>query len=135
MAKIIPALILIFLGTPYARANYQSRIPELIKQLRAAEISSNPVYEETFNAGVKGIENAVEEEKLFCSGEAANKEGVVIPKDQRQLCFRQLKNHYLESIDAIFELKKKYLQVLHQRQLENLTGIQKKLRTDIEKSF
>lgn len=98
-------------------------------------MEDGPGYEDRFNQLVKALEQTLEEEKLFCAGEAADAEGKVLPKDKKQLCFRELKNHYLEAQDTIFNLKKKYLGLIHNRQLEKLSEIQKKLRADIEKSF
>ncbi len=114
---------------------YKSKIPELAEKLKSVDMSAGPSYEEQFNQGVKNIENAVEEEKLFCAGEASDSQGRVLPKEQKQLCFRELKNRYLEAHDVIFDLKKKYLKVVHERQLDKLGEIQKKLKGDIEKSF
>jgi hypothetical protein len=38
-------------------------------------------------------------------------------------------------METIFDLKKKYLGLIHNRQIEKLSEIQKKLKADIEKSF
>ncbi len=113
----------------------KSRIPDLLEKLKGIEMKDTPAYEEAFNANVKAIENGVEEEKLFCSGEAADSAGKTIPPAQKQLCMRELKKHYLDAQSAIFDLKKKYLGFVHQRQVEKLSEIQKKLRADIEKNF
>ncbi len=48
---------------------------------------------------------------------------------------RDLKSNYLEALETIYNLKKKYLGLIHNRQIENLTQIQNRLKTDIEKSF
>lgn len=113
----------------------KSRIPDLVEKLKSLEMRPGPAYEEAFNTGVKNIENALEEEKLFCSGESSDSKGRVLPKEQKQLCFRELKSKYLEAQDVVFSLKKKYLGVIHNRQIEKLDEIQKKLKSDIEKSF
>jgi hypothetical protein len=84
---------------------------------------------------VKNIENAMEEEKLYCTGEASNKEGKTLPSAQKPLCMRELKKQYLEATNVIFDLKKKYLGLIHQRQLQKLGEIQKSLKADIEKNF
>lgn len=112
-----------------------SRIPALIEKLKSLEMKDDPAYEEAFNLNVKAIENGVEEEKLYCSGEATDAEGKTLPPAQKQLCMRELKKHYLDATTAIFDLKKKYLGIVHQRQLEKLSEIQKKQRADIEKNF
>ena len=114
---------------------YQSRITPLVEKLKALEMANNPSYEDLFNQSVKNIELGIEEEKLFCSGEAADPEGRTLPKEQKQLCFRELKTKYLEAMDVVFNLKKKYLAQIHTKHMERLGEIQKKLRSDIEKSF
>lgn len=114
---------------------YKSKIPELVEKLKSLDMKATPAYEEQFNLGVKSLENALEEEKLFCSGESADAQGRVLPKEQKQLCYRELKNRYLDAHDVIFSLKKKYLGIVHERQIEKLGEIQKKLKSDIEKSF
>lgn len=113
----------------------ESRIPDLISKLKKLDVEDSPVYEESFNQLVKNIENTMEEEKLYCNGETADADGKVLPKDKKQVCFRELKSNYLEAMDTIFELKKKYLGLIHNRQIEKLTEIQKKLKADIDKSF
>ena len=123
-----------FLGFKTGDDN-ESKIPDLIEKLRKLEVEDSPIYEEKFNLLVKSIENSMEEEKLICSGETADASGKVLPKESKQLCFRGLKTHYLEAMDTIFDLKKKYLGLIHARQIEKLTEIQKKIKVDIDKSF
>lgn len=113
----------------------ESKIPTLVANLKKLEVKDGPAYEEAFNDGIKAIENGIEEEKLYCSGEATDAEGKALPKDQKQLCMRELKKHYLEATTVIFDLKKKYLGFIHQKQIEKLTEIQTKLKADIEKNF
>ena len=113
----------------------ESKIPALVEKLKGLEMKEDPAYEEAFNQSVKTIENSMEDEKLFCSGEATDAEGKALPKEQKQLCMRELKKHYLNATMTIFDIKKKYLGFIHQKQLEKLTEIQKKLKADIEKDF
>jgi hypothetical protein len=113
----------------------ESKIPALVEKLKDLDMKDGPGFEDTFNQAVKAIENGVEEEKLYCAGESANSQGQVLPPSQKQLCMRELKKHFLEATTTIFDLKKKYLGLIHQRQTEKLTDIQKKLRADIEKNF
>jgi seryl-tRNA synthetase len=119
----------------FGEEKFKSAIPELSKKLKSMEMKSGPQFEEEFNKAVKNVQNAVEEEKLFCSGEAANTEGKTLGKEQKELCFRELKKHYLEAMNVVFVLKKKYLELLHSEHIEKLTEIQKKLAKDIEKNF
>jgi hypothetical protein len=113
----------------------ESRIPNLIEKLKGLEMKADPAYDEAFNQHVKAIENSVEEEKLYCGGESSDSQGKTLPAAQKPLCIRELKKHYLEAMDTIFELKKKYLGIIHQNQVEKLGEIQKKLKLDIEKNF
>ncbi len=113
----------------------KSRIPEIVEKLKNLKMVAGPAYEENFNQLVKNLEVTIEEEKLYCSGEATDVKGKVVPKDQKQLCFRELKTNYLEAVETIFNLKKKYLGVIHNSQLDKLSEIQTKLKSDIEKSF
>lgn len=116
-------------------AERQSKIPKLVEKLKSLEMEDGPVYEDNFNQSVKLIENAVEEEKLFCAGETADGNGKVISKDKKQVCFRDLKTTYLEAMDGIFNLKLKYFELIHKRQTAKLQDIQQKLKADVEKSF
>jgi hypothetical protein len=117
------------------KSDNESRLPLLIDKLKKIEVIDGPTYESSFNQTVKEIENRVEEEKLFCSGEAQDSEGKTLPAAQKQLCMRELKKHYLEATSTILDLKKKYLGYIHQKQIEKLTEIQNKLKADIEKNF
>lgn len=142
MVRIILSLVLLtsfsahadFLGFKTGDS-VKSRIPDYIEKLKELKMEDTPVYEENFNLLVKNIENSMEEEKLYCSGETADANGKVLPKESKQLCFRDLKTHYLEAMDTIFDMKKKYLGLIHNRQIQKLSEIQKKLKADIDKSF
>lgn len=118
-----------------SKANLKSRVPELLEKLKGLEMKTDPHYEESFNQGVKGIETAIEEEKLYCSGEAVDSEGKVLAPEKKQLCMRDLKKQYLKSNEEIFELKKKYLELIHTRQMDRLDEAQAKLKSNIEKNF
>lgn len=117
------------------KANRESKIPALIEKLKNLEIKEASGFEEEFNLSVKSLENGVEQEKLYCTGEAQDQEGRTLPAKQRQLCMRELKKDYIEATSVIFEIKKKYLSFIHEKQLKNLSEIQKKLKSDIEKNF
>lgn len=144
MVRFILVCCITFLISPDLRADFLGfntdedsggRIPAITEKLKNLEMEEGPAYEDKFNQLVKSLEQTLEEEKLYCSGESANAAGKVLPKEKKQLCFRELKAHYLEAQETIFNLKKKYLGLIHNRQIEKLTEIQKKLRSDIDKSF
>lgn len=111
------------------------KIPALVEKLKNLDMKEGPAYDDNFNQTVKAIENSIEEEKLYCAGEAPDEQGKTLPANQKQLCMRELKKHYLDAMDTIFELKKKYLAFIHQKQMDKLGEVQKKLKTDIEKNF
>lgn len=118
-----------------ADKSFKSKIPDLTEKLRKLPLKSDPGFEDSFNQTVKELENGIEEEKLYCSGEAPDSEGRVLAADQKQLCFRELKKSYLEAVEVIFDAKKKYLQLLHNEQTNRLTEIHRKLKADIDKNF
>ena len=139
-------LILLVMISMHARADLfdfnseksggkESKIPGLIDKLKGLEMKDDPGFEESFNQAVKAVENGVEEEKLYCSGESTDSAGKTLPLSQKPLCMRELKKHYIEATSVIFDLKKKYLGFIHQRQIQKLSEIQKKLKADIEKNF
>lgn len=113
----------------------KSKIPDLTEKLRKLPLKTDPGFEDSFNQTVRDLENSIEEEKLYCSGESPDSEGKTLPADQKQLCFRELKKSYLEAVEVIFDAKKKYLQLLHNEQTNRLTEIHRKLKADIDKNF
>jgi hypothetical protein len=124
-----------FFGFGGGKDKFESQIPALIEKIKTLKMSAEPVFEDEFNKSIQALENKVEEEKLFCAGEAQDVKGRTLPLAQKQLCFRDLKKNYLEAVEVVFEAKKKYLGILHNRQLERLSDIQKQQEAEIEKSF
>ena len=143
MAKFILIAVLFQLSVAHAdlfdfssdKSSNDSKIPVLIEKLRSMEMKDEPAFEDRFNQAIKVIENSIEQEKLFCTGELTDNAGKTLPASQKQLCMRDLKKNYVDATETIFEIKKKYLGFIHQRQLQKLTEIQKKLKSDIEKNF
>lgn len=142
MVRLISLLILLLPATVLAQFfglgqdnKFSSRIPELSRKLGKMKMTTAPGYEEQFNKAVKDLENAVEEEKLYCAGEASDSQGKTLAKEQKELCFRELKKHYLGSMEVVFNLKKQYLGLLHTQHIQRLTDIHQKLTTDLEKNF
>ncbi len=140
MAKFV--LIFILINSAHADIfgfgsdkSFKSRVPGLTEKLKKLQLNANPGFEDSFNQVVRDLENSIEEEKLYCSGEAPDSKGKVLPGDQKQLCFRELKKNYLEAVEVIFEAKKKYMQLLHTEQQSRLTEIHRKLKADIDKNF
>lgn len=142
MVRYFPVLILFLVNVAHADFlgfgsdnKVKSRIPLITEKLKKLEVGNHPAYEENFNLSVKDLENSLEAEKLYCSGEATDQTGKALPKDQKQLCFRELKKNYIEAMDVIFELKSKYLSLLHKEQMAKLSDIHKKIKADLEKNF
>lgn len=142
MVRFLSLVCLFFLNTAQAdflglggESTLKSQIPTLIEELRAVEVKVDPAYEDSFNEGVRKIENRVEQEKLYCTGEAVDSEGKTLTREKKQLCIRDLKKHYVLAVDVIYELKKKYLGLIHKRQLKRMDDVQVKIKADIEKNF
>ena len=142
MVRFISLVCLFALNTAQAdflglggESTLKSQIPTLVEELKGLEVKVDPAYEDSFNEGVRKIENRVEQEKLFCTGEAVDSEGNTLTKEKKQLCIRDLKKHYILAMDTIYELKKKYLGLIHERQLKRMDEVQAKLKADIEKNF
>lgn len=142
MVRFLSLVCLLSLNT--ARADFlglggestlKSQIPTLVQELKNLEVKVDPVYEDSFNEGVRKIENRVEQEKLYCTGEAVDSDGKTLTKEKKQLCIRDLKKHYVLAMDTIYELKKKYLGLIHERQIKRMDEVQVKLKADIEKNF
>jgi hypothetical protein len=112
-----------------------NQVPEKLAKLKSLDVKADPAFEDTFNQAVRQVELSMEQEKLFCSGEVADDKGRILPKDKKQLCMRELKKNYLEVISVIFDMKKKYLTMLHAQQIESLTEIHRNQKADIEKKF
>ena len=122
-----------FLG--FSSSNSKSKIPALTEKIKNLKVEQGPGFEDSFNQLIRSLEATLEEEKLYCAGESADSAGKVISKDQKQICFRELKSFYLEAIESVFAQKKKYLSIIHNSHLEKLNRIQSKIKSEIETSF
>jgi len=117
------------------KGSRENKLPQLIEKLKSIEMKDDPTFEDIFNQSVKAIENGIEEEKLFCSGEAVDGQGKTLPSSQKKVCMRDLKKQYLQATSTIFDLKKKYLGFIHEKQIQRLTEIQTRQKAEIEKNF
>ncbi|GEM_PF-1212037 len=111
------------------------RIKVELDKLSDLKIESNGDFEDKFNRIMKVVNDILEEEKLICSGEVAGVNGILTSRDQKQVCFREMKKGYSEYIEKSFEIKKKYLGVLHQKKLEDLDRIKKSQLEQLERAF
>ena len=112
-----------------------SGIDTLVIKMKSLDIKDGPKFEETFNQIVREIETMIENQKLYCSSDSTNNEGKTLPASQKQYCMRELKKKYVDAIKAIFEVKKKYLSFIHERQIDKLNEIQNKMESELDKSF
>lgn len=117
------------------RKEDESKITFLIEKIKKLEIKEGPEFEENFNNLVKAMEFTIEQKKLYCSGEAVDDSGKSISVGQSQFCMRELKNDYLNATQIIFEIKRKYLAIIHAKQIKKLNEIESSLKSDIDKNF
>jgi len=132
-------LILFFsLGISYAQDKafeFESKIPELTEKLKALKIEEEIRFEDQFNTLVKELEQTLEKEKSICAGEMSMESGEIVSKENRQLCLRKIKEHYLASFTQIHLLKKRYLTLIHKKQIEQLDENFEKLKSQFDKNF
>lgn len=139
-------LLVLILSTQYAQAQFWNfgdkpsasgtgRIQLELDKLGDLNIQSGGEFEDKFNLIMKTVSNIIEEEKLICSGEVAGPSGILTSRDQKQVCFREMKKSYASYIEKSFEIKKKYLGVLHQKKLEDLDKIKKSQLEQLERAF
>jgi len=143
MAKII--LILISLAVFSANAQFlgfggdsdesSGKISSIMEKLKNTELEPNPQSEESFNLLVKEMEVAIDEEKLFCSGEAANVKGKYLSSDKRQVCTRNLKQKYVEILQIVFDHKIKYLEKIGEIQMQKLKFTKDQMIKEVETRF
>ncbi len=112
-----------------------SRISKELEKLNELNIQASGEFEDKFNQVMKAVNNILEEEKLICSGEVAGPSGILTSRDQKQVCFREMKKSYAHYIEKSFEIKRKYLGVLHQKKLEDLEKIKNSQLQQLERAF
>lgn len=134
-------LFLVFiLSTPLVYAQergfrFESQIPALTSKLKALKLEDDAKFEEQFNGLVGQLEQTLEKEKNICIGEMSTESGEIIPKENRQVCLRSIKGYYLTSFNEIHLLKKRYMTLVHQRQLQALDANMEKLKAQFDKNF
>lgn len=115
--------------------NLESKIPQLTVKLQKLKLEQEPLFEESFNQVVKELDQTLEKEKNICTGELSSEQGQVVAKEERQVCLRTIKGHYLAALNEIHLLKKKYMALIHQRQMSQLDESFEKLKAQFEKKF
>jgi len=143
MAKIILMLIFMssfsvnaqFLGFGGQSEESSGKISSIIDRFKNFELEPNPKSEENFNLLVKEMEIAIDEEKLFCSGEAANSKGKYLSSDKRQVCTRNLKQKYVELLQIVFDHKIKYLEKINELQTQRLKLTKDQMIKEVESRF
>ncbi|HLW58018.1 MAG TPA: hypothetical protein VKY27_11555, partial [Bacteriovoracaceae bacterium] len=92
-------------------------------------------FEDQFNLLVKELEQTLEREKNICLGELSTESGEVVGKENRQVCLRTIKGHYIASLNEVHQLRKRYLTLIHQKQMKELDENYQKLKEQFDKSF
>lgn len=124
-----------FLGFGENKSQFKSKLTSLIDKINQLEVSAGPQFEESFNQNIQLFEATLDQEILFCSGEASNDKGQYISNDKRQTCIRELKQKYTEGVVSIFEIKKKYLEVILEIHKDKLQKAQAQAVKNIDNRF
>jgi hypothetical protein len=144
MVRSVLVLIFILSSSAYAqfwnfgdkpRPTGEGRIQAELEKLSDLKIQSGGEFEDKFNRIMKSVNDILEEEKMICSGEVPGPAGVLTTRDQKQVCFREMKKSYALYIEKSFDVKRKYLGVLHQKKLEDLDKIKKSQLEQLERAF
>lgn len=114
---------------------FDSKIPSLTAKFKELKVEEEARFEDQFNSLVKDLEQTLEKEKNICVGEMSTESGEIIPKENRQLCLRKIKEYYLVSFKEIHLLRKRYLTLVHKKQLEQLDENFEKLKAQFDKNF
>jgi len=137
----VAKLFLVFsllLGQAFAQEkpfHFQSQIPTLGAKLKALKLEDDTRFEDQFNLLVKELEQTLEREKNICLGELSTESGEVVGKENRQVCLRTIKGHYIASLNEVHQLRKRYLTLIHQKQMKELDENYQKLKEQFDKSF
>lgn len=114
---------------------FTSKIPEVTQKLKDLKSTNLESFEADFNQQVKDLESLFEKEKSICIGEMSSESGAVVAKENRQICLRKIKGHYLSALNVVHDLKKKYLEVIYKKQLSLLDENFQKIKAQFEKNF
>lgn len=136
MVKIFLVLICFSLNS-FADSDFEftSKIPEVAKKLKELKSANLESFEVEFNQQVKELESLFEKEKSICIGEMSTENGTVVAKENRQICLKKMKGHYLSALNVVHDLKKKYLEVIYKKQLSLLDENFAKIKAQFEKNF
>lgn len=136
MVKVF-LVLLCFSFHSFANSDFEftSKIPEVTQKLKNLKSANLESFEADFNQQVKDLESLFEKEKSICIGEMSSESGVVVAKENRQICLRKMKGHYLSALNVVHDLKKKYLEVIYKKQLGLLDENFEKIKAQFEKNF
>lgn len=138
MVKVFLVFLIFWQNTSYAQEEapqLESALPEITAKLKALKIETDPNFEEQFNKLVRQLEQTLEKEKSICIGELSTDAGGIISKENRPVCLRTVKGNYLKSLDEVHQLRKKYLSIVHQKQLKELDENYNKIKEQFDKNF
>tara|TARA_R100000656_G_scaffold124808_2_gene103929 strand:- start:391 stop:852 length:462 start_codon:yes stop_codon:yes gene_type:complete len=142
-------IFLIFIFSPFSFAQQESGESELIQtKIKALE----DLKPESFSQNVESLramlDRYFDNKKRVCNGEystmvlgevgdignKASEEGRKLSKDERKVCFREMKNLQVNYINALYAARRKYVLWLQEKQLEELTKVKdeaiKRLQTN-----
>lgn len=136
MVKVF-LVLLCFSFHSFANSDFEftSKIPEVTQKLKNLKSTNLESFEADFNQQVKDLESLFEKEKSICIGEMSSESGAVVAKENRQICLRKIKGHYLSALNVVHDLKKKYLEVIYKKQLSLLDENFEKIKAQFEKNF
>ncbi len=137
---MVKLFLVLFISTGISFAQekvfeFESKIPELTEKFKALKVEEEIRFEDQFNTLVKELEQTLEKEKNICAGEMSMENGEIVSKENRQLCLRKIKQHYLVSFTQIHLLKKRYLTLIHKKQIDELDENFEKLKSQFDKNF
>lgn len=135
MVKLLLISTLILTVSAFGQATFESKLPQLTAQLKTLKHEDDLKFEDQFNKLIKELEQTLEREKSICMGELGTDSGEVISKAERQVCLRKIKTHYLASLDEVHNLRKRYLTIIHQRQLKELDETYQTIKAQFDKNF
>lgn len=137
MAKVF-LIFSLLLSQAYAQEKsfvFQSQIPGIGAKLKGLKLEDDLRFEDQFNLLVKELEQSLEREKNICLGELSTESGEIIGKENRQVCLRNIKGYYLTSLNEVHQLRKRYLTLIHQKQMKEIDENYRKLKEQFDKSF
>lgn len=155
MTRIFLLILFLFDGLAFAQEigesetsfEYTRRIREQLTELGKLPPEK---YFDAVDSYRANIEKFIEHKKRVCNGEFStvilNQKGPApqidkksslnkLSREERKLCFREMKAIQITFIDNMFAARKRYLEFLHKLRLEELSGAYQMAIDGLKKSF